>query len=97
MIPDTAARLRACEPDGKRPQLMHHRSESLLFVHWRGAPERIWFYSLNCNQPLAVIGTRALTGLQYFNAEVNADVAEFINSSCRRAQPCLPGGTDLWN
>lgn len=136
MILDTAARLRAREPDGKRPQVMHHRWESLLFVHWRVPPERIqatlpqgltvdtydgdafvgispflmrnvrpvgvpaipwlsefqelnvrtyvfdrngvpgiWFYSLNCNQPLAVVGARALTGLPYFNASCRRDEA----------------------
>ena len=145
MIPDSAARLRAREPDGKRPQVMHHRWESLLFVHWRASAERIqatlpegltvdtyereafvgvspffmhdvrpvglpavpwlsefqelnvrtyvfdrhgvpgiWFYSLNCNQPLAVVGARALTGLPYFNAEMKSNAAEFIEYSCRR-------------
>ena len=145
MTPDTAARLRAREPDGNRPQVMHHRWESLLFVHWVVAPERIqatlphgltvdtydgdafigispffmrdvrpvglpavpwlsefqelnvrtyvfdrngvpgiWFYSLNCNQPLAVVGARALTGLHYFNAEMKSSVGEFIDYSCRR-------------
>jgi uncharacterized protein YqjF (DUF2071 family) len=145
MLPDTAARLRACEPDGKRPQVMHHRWESLLFVHWRVSPERIqatlpegltvdtydgeafvgispffmrdvrpvglpavpwlsqfqelnvrtyvfdrrgvpgiWFYSLNCNQPLAVVGARALTGLPYYNAEMNSHIGEFIDYECRR-------------
>jgi uncharacterized protein YqjF (DUF2071 family) len=145
MIPDTAARLRASEPDATRPQMMHHRWESLLFVHWRVPPARIqetlpegltvdtydgesfvgispffmrdvrpvglpavpwlsefqelnvrtyvfdrhgvpgiWFYSLNCNQPLAVVGARALTGLPYFNAEMKSETDEFINYSCRR-------------
>lgn len=118
--PDTAARLRAREPDGRRPAVMHQRWESLLFLHWRvpaatiqqtlpagltvdtfegeaylgispffmrqvrptglpavpwlsdflelnvrtyvynadGVPG-IWFYSLDCDQPLAVAGARA--------------------------------------
>jgi uncharacterized protein YqjF (DUF2071 family) len=143
--PDTAARLAAREPDGSRPQVMHHRWESLLFVHWRAAPARIqdslpegltvdtfdgeafvgitpffmrdvrpvglpaipwlsefqelnvrtyvydrhgvpgiWFYSLNCNQPLAVVVARSLTGLPYFDAHMESEVGEFIDYSCRR-------------
>ncbi|MFL6543262.1 MAG: YqjF family protein [Chthoniobacterales bacterium] len=145
MVPDTAARLRAREADGKRRQVMHHRWESLLFVHWRVEPARIqatlpegltvdtyggeafigvspffmrdvrpvglpavpwlsefqelnvrtyvfdrhgvpgiWFYSLNCNQPLAVVAAHALTGLPYFNAEMKSSAGEFIDYSCRR-------------
>jgi uncharacterized protein YqjF (DUF2071 family) len=147
MVPDTAARLAAREPDGRRPQVMYHRWESLLFSHWQLPPSRIqqtlpagltvdtyegeafvgitpffmrnvrpvglpavpwlsefqelnvrtyvfdrhgvpgiWFYSLNCNQPLAVVAARALTGLPYSNAEMNSTVDEFINYSCRRDQ-----------
>src|SRR5437868_7771671 len=144
-LPDTAARLAAREPDGKRPQVMHHRWESLLILHWQVPPGRIqetlpdgltvdtfegeafvgitpffmrnvrpvglpavpwlsefqelnvrtyvfdrcgvpgiWFYSLNCNQPLAVVGARALTGLPYFNADMKWNVGELIEYSCRR-------------
>lgn len=143
--PDTAARLAACEPDGTRPKVMHHRWESLLFLHWRLPAKRlqqtlpegliidtfegeaylgvipffmrkvrpvglpavpwlsefqelnvrtyvydrraipgIWFYSLDCNQPLAVIGARALTGLPYCHAEMMATTGEFIDYACRR-------------
>ena len=39
--PDTARRLLACSPDGRRPLLMHHRWESLLFLHWRLPAARI--------------------------------------------------------
>ncbi|HEY0368800.1 MAG TPA: DUF2071 domain-containing protein [Chthoniobacterales bacterium] len=143
--PDTAARLAAREPNGRRPLVMYHRWESLLFLHWRVLPERIqqtlpdgltvdtfngeaflaitpffmrnvrpvglpaipwisdfqelnvrtyvfdregvpgvWFYSLDCNQPLAVIAARTLMGLEYCNAEMTATSDEFIAYSCRR-------------
>jgi len=49
----------------------------------RGVPG-IWFYSLNCNQPLAVVGARALTGLPYCNAEMSATISDYIEYSCRR-------------
>jgi uncharacterized protein len=145
MIPDLAMRLAAREPDGRRPTVMHHRWESLLFLHWRLPPARIqrtlpealtvdtyngeaflgitpffmrnvrpvgmpaipglsnfqelnvrtyafdragvpgvWFYSLDCNQRLAVAGARALTGLPYFNAAMKSSIVDFINYSCQR-------------
>src|SRR5437868_2527421 len=117
--PDLARRLSARVPDGRRPKVMFHRWEALLFLHWHLPPPRIqqtlpdgltvdtfegnaylgitpffmrkvrpvgvpplpwfsdfqelntrtyvfdrngvpgvWFYSLDCNQPLAVIGAR---------------------------------------
>jgi hypothetical protein len=50
----------------------------------RGVPG-IWFYSLSCNQPLAVIGARAIFGLLYQHATMSARRGEFIDYSCRRA------------
>src|SRR5947209_9596696 len=44
----------------------------------RGVPG-IWFYSLDCNQPLAVAGARMLSGLPYFNAEMSATFDGFID------------------
>ena len=144
--PDTAARLAARHPNGRRPQVMNQRWESLLFLHWSLPPARIqetlppgltvdtfagdaylgiipffmknvrpiglpavpaisdfqelnvrtyvfanddavpgvWFYSLDCNQPLAVLAARTLTGLEYRNAEMNAIPGDFIEYSCRR-------------
>jgi uncharacterized protein YqjF (DUF2071 family) len=144
-LPDAAARLAARTPDGERPVVMHHRWESLLFLHWRLAPADvqntlpagltvdtfegsaylglspffmrkvrpvgvpplpwlsefqelnvrtyvfdargvpgIWFYSLDCDQPLAVAAASALTGLPYFNAEMAATANGLIGYSCRR-------------
>jgi hypothetical protein len=150
-FPDTAARLAAREPNGRRPQVMHQRWESLLFLHWRMSPERIqetlppgltvdtfegdaylgitpffmhnvrpiglpavplisdfqelnvrtyvfagdgvpgvWFYSLDCNQPLAVMAARTLIGLEYRNAAMSATRGEFIDYSCQRAGEAEP-------
>ena len=124
---------------------MHHRWESLLFLHWPLPPERVqetlpkgltvdtfnghaylaivpffmqnvrpvrlpavpwishflelnvrtyaydeagvpgvWFYSLDCNQPLAVAIARALTGLRYVHAVMSATRGEFVDYRCRR-------------
>ena len=143
--PDTARRLLARVPDGRRPHLMYHRWESLLFLHWRLPAERIqatlpagltvdtyngnaylgivpffmrhvrpvgapavpwishflelnvrtyaydrdgvpgvWFYSLDCNQPVAVIAARIMTGLRYMHAAMSAQRGEFIDYTCRR-------------
>jgi uncharacterized protein YqjF (DUF2071 family) len=144
--PNAAARLEARIPNGRRPQVMHHRWESLLFLHWQLPAARIqetlpagltvdtfdgaafvaiapffmrdvrpigvpalpwisqfqelnvrtyvydrngipgvWFYSLDCNQPLAVVAARALTGLTYCHATMSATRAEWIDYSSRRA------------
>src|SRR5437764_7940826 len=39
--PDTAARLLARSPNGRRPVVMHQRWEDLLFLHWQMSRERI--------------------------------------------------------
>jgi uncharacterized protein YqjF (DUF2071 family) len=49
----------------------------------RGVPG-VWFYSLDCNQPLAVMTARALTGLRYFHAAMNATRSDFIDYTSRR-------------
>src|SRR5256885_8990853 len=54
------------------------------YVYDKHGVPGIWFYSLDCNQPLAVVGARALTGLPYFAAKMNSTVGEFIDYSCRR-------------
>jgi len=145
--PDTAARMGAREPNGRRPHVMYQRWEALLFLHWRVPAARIqatlpsgltvdtyggdafvgitpffmcnvrpvglpavpwisdfqelnvrtyvfddegvpgvWFYSLNCNQPLAVIAARTLTGLEYRNAEMSGTRGDFIDYTCRRSE-----------
>lgn len=145
MPPSDAQRVAAQQPNGNRPEVMHQRWESLLFLHWRFPPARIqetlpsglcvdtfdgdaylgivpfymrnvrpvtipavpwisfflelnvrtyvfdrrgvpgvWFYSLDCNQPLAVLIARALTGLRYYHAAMSATGGDFIDYSCRR-------------
>jgi uncharacterized protein YqjF (DUF2071 family) len=51
----------------------------------RGVPG-IWFYSLDCDQPLAVIGARTLTGLPYFKAQMGASADGVIDYWCRREE-----------
>lgn len=143
--PDLSLRLAALRPDRRRPVLMHHGWESLLFLHWEIRPERVqstlpeglsvdtfdrkaylgivpffmrgirsvgtpalpwlanfqelnvrtyvhgrdgtpgvWFFSLDCNQPIAVATARLLTGLPYFHAQMSVVADEWIDYSCRR-------------
>ena len=124
---------------------MHHRWESLLFLHWQVPPDSIqetlpkgltvdtfngnaylaivpffmrdvrpvrlpavpwishflelnvrtyaydeagvpgvWFYSLDCNQPLAVVIARWMTGLRYLYATMSATRGYFVDFGCRR-------------
>lgn len=44
----------------------------------------VWFYSLDCNQPLAVRVARLTTGLRYMHAEMSAKRGDFIEYSSRR-------------
>ncbi len=46
----------------------------------------VWFYSLNCNQPLAVVAARTLTGLEYRKADMDANRGEWIEYTCRREE-----------
>src|SRR5947208_9426682 len=39
--PSEAARLAARLPNGRRPQIMHQRWESLLFLHWQISAQQI--------------------------------------------------------
>jgi uncharacterized protein len=143
--PNLEGRLAARQLDRCRPQVMAHRWESLLFLHWRVSPDLIqktlpdgllvdtfagdawigvipffmrnvrvlgtpgwlrfpdflelnvrtyvhdasgtpgvWFYSLDCNQPLAVRGARRLSGLNYCHAQMSAQTNEYITYHCRR-------------
>jgi uncharacterized protein YqjF (DUF2071 family) len=54
------------------------------YVYDENGVPGIWFYSLDCDQPLAVAGARTLTGLPYFNAEMSAAADGVIDYSCRR-------------
>jgi uncharacterized protein YqjF (DUF2071 family) len=49
----------------------------------RGRPG-VWFYSLDCSQPLAVWAARIGFGLRYFHARMRETVGEFISYDCRR-------------
>ncbi|MFN2507617.1 MAG: YqjF family protein [Chthoniobacterales bacterium] len=55
-----------------------------IYVYDRNGVPGIWFYSLDCDQPLAVAAARALTGLPYCNAEMSATIGDFIEYSSRR-------------
>jgi uncharacterized protein len=44
----------------------------------------VWFYSLDCNGPVAVIAARLLMGLRYVHASMRPTRGEFIDYSCRR-------------
>ena len=144
--PDAAARVLARSPDGRRPQVMRQRWESLLFLHWRLSAERVqatlppeltvdtfdghaylgvvpflmrnvrpvgvprlpwlsnfhelnvrtyaydaagvpgvWFYSLSCDQPIAVWVARAFTGLNYVHAAITSTRDDVADYCCRRA------------
>ncbi|MDD5201450.1 MAG: DUF2071 domain-containing protein [Terrimicrobiaceae bacterium] len=49
----------------------------------RGRPG-VWFYSLDCAQPLAVWTARAAFGLPYFSARMRERIDDWISCDCRR-------------
>ena len=49
----------------------------------------VWFYSLDCNQPLAVLAARVLLGLPYFSSRMTARKSAWIDYTSTRI------GTDL--
>lgn len=46
----------------------------------------VWFYSLDCAQPVAVWAARVLFGLPYFHAEMRERVGDRISYDCRRKE-----------
>ena len=54
------------------------------YVRDRAGVPGIWFYSLDCNSVLAVIGARLWVGLPYCYAKMTARVGEMIDFGCRR-------------
>jgi uncharacterized protein len=44
----------------------------------------VWFYSLDCNQPLAVLTARALMGLRYKHAAMTATRGDVVDYASRR-------------
>ena len=44
----------------------------------------VWFYSLDCNQPVAVLIARLSTGLRYVHATMSATRRQFVDYTCRR-------------
>ena len=54
------------------------------YVYGPDGTPGVWFYSLDCNQPIAVMAARLTTGLRYMHARMSASRAEFVDYSCRR-------------
>ena len=68
------------------PWLSHfHELNVRTYVYDSDGVPGVWFYSLSCDQPLAVFAARALTGLNYVNASMSSARGEAIEYSCRRA------------
>src|SRR2546423_6570111 len=42
------------------------------YVYDKSGAAGVWFYSLDCNQPAAVLAARSLLGLPYFHAKMSA-------------------------
>src|SRR5580765_3260743 len=46
-----------------------HELNVRTYVHYNGVPG-VWFFSLDCNSPSAVIGARTFYHLPYYNADI---------------------------
>lgn len=58
------------------------------YVHYDGVPG-VWFFSLDANSSVAVLGARTVFNLPYFNARINLEQAEdtIVYSSTRTDTP----------
>lgn len=54
------------------------------YVYDRDGVPGVWFYSLDCNQPLAVIAAKLSTGLPYRHARMSSAIADSIDYRCQR-------------
>ena len=55
------------------------------YVHDDNGVPGVWFYSLDCNQPLAVLIARTLFRLPYYNASMQADFGGTCEYRCKRS------------
>jgi hypothetical protein len=62
------------------------------YVYDKEGVPGVWFYSLSCNQPLAVAAARLFTGLNYMTAKMTADRSDLINYTCRRKRTAAVAG-----
>lgn len=61
-----------------------HEINVRTYVHYEGVPG-VWFFSLDANSSVAVLGARTLYNLPYFNARINLEQeGERIDYSSRR-------------
>ena len=68
------------------PWLSHfHELNVRTYAYDSDGVPGVWFYSLSCDQPLAVFAARAFAGLNYLNASMSSTRGEAIEYSCRRA------------
>lgn len=62
-----------------------HELNVRTYVHDRHGVPGVWFYSLDCDQRLAVLAARVFTGLPYLNAAMSATKRDGWNEyTCRR-------------
>jgi uncharacterized protein YqjF (DUF2071 family) len=67
------------------PRFSHFEELSVrTYVFDETGTPGVWFYSLNCNRPLAVVAARMVGSLPYHAAEIRALRGEWIGYGCRR-------------
>jgi len=67
------------------------------YVHDAAGRPGVWFYSLDCNQPLAVAIARRCFHLPYFHARMAASHRDgAVHYECRRRDDDAPGGRYTW-
>ena len=67
------------------------------YVHDADGRPGVWFYSLDCNQPLAVVIARRCFHLPYFRARMNASYRDgTVHYECRRRAEAAPRGRYEW-
>jgi uncharacterized protein len=73
------------------PWLSHFQELNVrTYVYDNHGVPGIWFYSLDCSQPLAVLGARVAIGLPYFNAAMEATIGDYIDYRSQRNGSAAP-------
>ena len=74
-----------------------HELNVRTYVHYQGVPG-VWFFSLDCNSPPAVLAARTFYHLPYFNADIDlAEHAGTIDYASTRTEKPVASFHGSWN
>ena len=73
-----------------------HELNVRTYVHYQGVPG-VWFFSLDCNSPAAVLAARTFYHLPYYNADIDLEAGGTINYALKRSDEPPAYFQGCWN